>query len=288
MRDLNYELKCLGERNRDGSHATRANRTRILSLIANQLYDLGYTKLHVTELKGRHVNALVKEWQRQELAPGTVKNRMAALRWWAEKVGRAWVLARDNMHYGIPYRQYVTNVSKAQTLSQVDLSRIGDPYVRMSLELQRAFGLRREEALKLRPRDADQGDRLVLKASWTKGGKAREIPIHTTTQREVLDRTHQLTGRGSLIPAERSYIQHLKVYERHTANAGLSKLHGLRHAYAQQRYQDLTGWAAPAVGGPTRKALTLSQQALDREVRWRISQEMGHEREQITAVYLGR
>ena len=126
-------------------------------------------------------------------------------------------------------------------LSQVDLSRIGDPYVRMSLELQRAFGLRREEALKLRPHDADRGDRLVLKASWTKGGKAREIRIDTTAQREVLDRAQQLAGRGSLIPAERSYIQHLKVYERHTANAGLSKLHGLRHAYAQQRYQDLTG-----------------------------------------------
>jgi hypothetical protein len=60
--------------------------------------------------------------------------------------------------YGIPNRQYVTNVSKAQMLSQVDLSRIGDPYVRMSLELQQAFGLRREEALKLRPHDADRGD----------------------------------------------------------------------------------------------------------------------------------
>ena len=198
------------------------------------------------------------------------------------------MLARDNAHYGIPDRQYVTNVSKAQMLNQVDLSRISDPYVRMSLELQRAFGLRREEALKLRPREADRGDRLVLKASWTKGGKAREIRIDTTAQRKVLDRAKQLAGQGSLIPAERSYIQHLKVYERHTANAGLHKLHGLRHAYAQQRYQELTGWTAPAAGGPTRKVLTLSQQALDREVRLRISQEMGHEREQITSVYLGR
>jgi hypothetical protein len=127
MRDLNYELKCLGERNRDGSHATRANRARILSLIANQLYALGYTKLHAMEIKGRHVNTLVTEWQHQDLAPGTVKNRMAALRWWAEKVGRAWVLARDNAHYGTPDRQYVTNVSKAQTLSQVDLSKIVIP-----------------------------------------------------------------------------------------------------------------------------------------------------------------
>jgi site-specific recombinase XerC len=88
MRDLNYQLKQLGIRNRDGSYANQANRARILSLVANQLSTLGYKKLHATELKGRHVNALVQEWQRQGLAPGTIKNRMAALRWWAEKVGR--------------------------------------------------------------------------------------------------------------------------------------------------------------------------------------------------------
>jgi hypothetical protein len=194
MRNLNYELKCLGERNRDGSHATRAKRARILSLIANPLYDLGYKKLHATELKGRHVNALVTEWQRQDLAPGTVKNRMAALRWWAEKVGRAWVLARDNVHYSIPDRQYVTNVSKAQRLSPVDLSRIGDSYVRMSLELQQTFRLRREEALKLRPRDTDRGDRLILKASWTKG--ARPVRSPSTPRHGARFSTAHTSWRG--------------------------------------------------------------------------------------------
>ena len=288
MRALNYQLKQLGIRNRDGSYAHQANRARILSLVANQLYALGYKKLHATELKGRHVNALVKEWQRQGLTPGTIKNRMAALRWWAEKVGRTWVLARDNTHYGIPHRQYVTRVSKARTLNSDALAKVRDPYVRMSLELQRAFGLRREEAIKFQPMYADRGDRVALKASWTKGGKAREIPIRTAAQREVLDRAHQLASQGSLIPADRTYIQHLKVYERHTANAGLHKLHGLRHKYAQQRYLELTGWAAPAAGGPTSEALTPAQKAHDREARLMISRELGHEREQITAVYLGR
>ena len=179
MRDLNYQLKQLGIRNRDGSYANQANRARILSLVANQLYALGYKKLHAAELKGRHVNALVKEWQRQGLTPGTIKNRLAALRWWAEKVGRTWVLAHDNAHYSIPHRQYVTNLSKARPLNPEALARVRDPYVRMSLELQRAFGLRREEAIKFQPMYADRGDRVMLKDSWTKGGKAREIPIRT-------------------------------------------------------------------------------------------------------------
>jgi integrase len=49
----------------------------------------------------------------------------------------------------------------------------------MSLRLQRAFGLRREEAIKLQPRWADRGDHLQLKASWTKGGRERTVPIRT-------------------------------------------------------------------------------------------------------------
>ncbi len=42
---------------------------------------------------------------------------------------------------------------------------VRDPHVRMSLELQRAFGLRREEAIKFSPGYADKGDHLNLKAS---------------------------------------------------------------------------------------------------------------------------
>ena len=220
MRDLNYKFKQLGMRNRDGSYTTQANRARTLSLIADQLYALGDKQLHATELKCRHVNTLATLWLGQGLAPGTIKHRMAALRWWAEKVGRAWVLARDYAHYGIPERQYVTNVSKARTLGAGDLTKVRDPSMRMSLEQQRAFGLRRKEAIKFQPAYADRGDRLVLKASWAKGGKARVIPIRTAAQWAVRERVHQVAGNGSLIPAHRTYAAQLKVYERHTANAG--------------------------------------------------------------------
>ena len=158
----------------------------------------------------------------------------------------------------------------------------------MSLELQQAFELRREESIKFVPSYSDGGDHLVLKDSWTKGGKAREIPIRSDDQRQVLTRAHQLAGRGSLIPANRNYVQQLRIYEGHTSRAGLSKLHGLRHAYAQQRYQELTGWPCPAAGGPVSAELSAPQKTLDMEVRLEISRELGHEREEITAVYLGR
>jgi len=90
----------------------------------------------------------------------------------------------------------------------------------------------------------------VLEDSWTKGGKARAVPVRTSAQRAALECAHRLAGRGSMIPDHRSYRQQLRVYERHTANAGLSRLRGLRHRYAQERYEALTGWKAQAAGGP--------------------------------------
>ena len=64
-------------------------------------------------------------------------------------------------------------------------------------------------------------------------------------------------------------------------------MHGLRHAYAQSRYAELTGWPAPAAGGPTVKALTPEQKAIDQQARLTISQELGHERTQVVGIYIG-
>ena len=289
MRDLNYRLKGICNRNRDGSYSTRSRRWKELNLMANQLHEIGYTRLKDPHnLKGRHVTALVERWKTEGLSPGTIKTRMSSLRWWAEKVGRQSVIAPRNAAYGIDERRYVTNESKAVFMTHGDLDRVKDDHVRASLELQQAFGLRREECLKFQPYFADRGDRLVLKASWCKGGREREIPIRTAHQREVLDRAHRLAGRGSMIPGGRNYVEQVNLYERQTTAAGLHKLHGLRHAYAQARYKELTGWAAPATGGKRSGDLTREEKVIDRDARLTISRELGHVREAVSAVYCGK
>ena len=288
MKRLNYELKQLCRHCREGSYATQRNRERMLTLIANELHAIGYRKMQARSVKPKHIEALVQKWQGNNLAIGTIKNRMAALRWWAAKVNKKNVIARSNEHYGIPDRRFVTNESKAKDITQEQLGKVRDIHVHMSLELQCAFGLRREEAMKFRPSYADKGDRLQLKSSWTKGGKPRTIPVRTEAQRDVLDRARALAGFGSLIPSHRNYVQQLRVYEGNTTRAGLSSMHGLRHAYAQERYEELTGWKCPAAGGPDSRSLTSEQREMDHEARLTISQELGHEREQISTAYLGR
>ena len=198
------------------------------------------------------------------------------------------MLAERNSAYGIERRQYQTNVNKAREITVEDLERISNEYVRLSVEMQRHLGLRREEAMKIQVAWADRGGNLMLKGSWTKGGRERSVPIRTEAQRNLLERVKQLTGRGSLIPREKTYVNHMRTYKRQIAAAGLQKLHGLRHAYAKDRYVELTGWAAPVAGGPSRDELDDEQKALDYEARMIISAELGHGKEIITRVYLGR
>jgi len=288
MKNLNYQLRKLCRDNRDGGFSTQATRSRILDLIANQLHELGYRHMQPKSLKPKHAEALVAHWRGQGISIGTLKNRLAALRWWAGKVNKQNVIARDNTAYGIGSRTYVAEHSKAQALDETRLSLIADEYVRMSVRLQAAFGLRREEAIKFRPGYAMQGDHIQLKSSWTKGGRARTIPITNDEQRYLLVKAKALARGGSLIPADKNYVQQLRRYEHQTARAGLKKLHGLRHGYAQQRYLELTGQPCPAQGGTSSRDLSPEQRAIDTKARLKISSELGHVREAITAVYLGK
>jgi hypothetical protein len=288
MREFNYELKQLCRRNCDGSYATRADRERILDLIANQLQEMGFKHMHATSLKAKHVAALVARWHTEQIATGTFKNRMAQLRWLAEKNGTPKIIARSNDAYGIPDRVYVTNVSKATELDLARLARITDPYTQMSLRLEWAFGLRRKESIMIRTEWADRGDRIVLLDSWAKGKRAREIPIRNADQRQVLDEAKKFAGKGSLIPKSMRYVEQLKRFETQCAKVGIHHVHGLRHHYAQERYRELTGWECPANGGPKSKALTPEQKVIDREARMTITRELGHGRLQVVAQYLGR
>lgn len=288
MKNLNYQLKQLCRNNRDGSYGTQIGRSRMLNMIADQLNALGYRSMKAQSLKPKHVIALTKLWDTQNISVGSQKNRLSAIRWWARKIGKQNVVAKKNLAYDIGSRTFVTNQSKSQELDRYKLSKITDPRTRLSLRLQDAFGLRREEAIKFRPRYAIQDDHIKLKSSWCKGGRARTVPITSDEQRKVLADVEAYVKGGSLIHSSLNYAQQLHRYEGQTLRAGFSKLHGLRHGYAQRRFETLAGFPCPAEGGPRSKDLSSKQRALNREARTIISAELGHSREAITAVYLGR
>lgn len=148
----------------------------------------------------------------------------------------------QQLAYGIARRVHVTNISKAQVLDTDKLALVTDPNTSMSLRPQAAFGLRREESIKIIPTWADAGEVLRLKDTWTKGGKYREVPINTAVQRALLDEAKQLAAGGSLISKGLLYRDQLQRFKAQCAKAGIKHVHGLRHQYAQSRYAQLTGW----------------------------------------------
>ena len=266
MDDLTYGLRQLCQLNRDGSHATQADRWRSLRLMGRQLREAGFRRMTPKSLNERHAEALLARWKNEGLSAGTFKNRLAHLRWWAEKVHKEGIVPNVNSELGVPMRQFVAKESKARELGD-SLDRITDPHVRASLSLQQTFGLRREESIKFQPCYADRGDHIALKGSWTKGGRERLIPITTPEQRAVLNQVHQLAGAGSLIPPHKTYIEQRHVYDGQCKAAGLRNMHGLRHRYAQARYEALTGWKAPVAGGLPTKAMSYSQRLTDTAAR---------------------
>jgi hypothetical protein len=289
IRPLKYDFRQLCRHNHDGGIATRVNRRRILDGVADLFEEKGCGDLRAQNLKPKHIEMVADHWIAEGLSPGTIKNRMSQLRWVAQKIGKPNIVMRTNAAYGIPDRVYVTNVSKARELDRTQLDSVTDPYVVLSLQLQAAFGLRREESIKIVPARADRGDRLVLKDSWCKGGRPRQIPLRTMEQRQLVDQARVLAGGKSLVAAGyRTYRDYLNHFRYVCDRAGIHKVHGHRHLYAQTRYRELTGCVCPARGGPTARKLTATEKAIDRHARLVISRELGHGREQITATYLGR
>lgn len=287
MGDLTMDLVRLCHRNRDGSFGTQTNRRRGLTAMADELTDLGYKLPSATSLKPKHVEALVEKWLDADMTDASIRNRLTWLRWWAEKINKPNVVGRDNAAYGVGERGEITR-NRAQTLDLKKFEGIECPHIKASLLLQVAFGLRREEAMKFQPQVAIRSDHIALHSSWTKGGRARTVPITTLEQRQVLQHIVQLVpGRGSLIPAQLSYVEQLKRFEYQTLKVGIRNTHGFRHAYAQQRYAALTGQACPLAGGKRWEDMNAKEREADRSARRHISGELGHGRLKITDVYLG-
>jgi hypothetical protein len=274
------------------SHKTKSDNLAILKRCMVDLHELGYKLSHVRGLKEKHVPALITHWKNTGLQAATIKNYTAKLRWAFNEMGKS-IKIKNNDHYGIEKRSYIQKNSKA--IEEIDISNITNHYIKLSIQAQQLFGLRREESLKLIVSEADQGDFLYLKGSWTKGGIPRKIPILSEKQRIFLNEVHKIVGKNaSLIPKDITNKEQINCYVSQVRRAGMKNLHGLRHAYAQERYFVLTnqltggkGWNCPFKNGKAKAHLTKHERSIDSRARIMLSQELGHSRRAITKTYIG-
>jgi transposase-like protein len=159
-------------------------------------------------------------------------------------------------------------------------------------QLAREFGLRTKEVSLLNAHTAlreAQTRGVISVLDGTKGGRAREVPLNALNaeqQLAVLKRAADVQGAAkAVMPADKNWKQWkengLRAIRETLQQHGISRLHDLRSAYACERYQQLTGHAAPVLGGQ-------APRDIDRTARLQIASELGHGRISITNSYLGR
>lgn len=293
LRSAKFSINELVKNSGVHAYVTKADMRHMLFRCIKDLHELGFKVGHIKGLQPKHIYALVDHWKSQDKNPATIKNYMSKLRHTASLLKNPSLIKPDNDTYNIGKRSYKPTINKA--IHQIDLSKCTDPHIRLSLEGQALFGLRREESMKFNHREALHDNELRIMPSWTKGGIGRTLKITNDAQRQWLYKVSKLVPHGeSLIPRDRTYKQHLSHYQAQTKLMGVCKLHGLRHAYAQRRYVELTkfydpsgqGLICPIDGGKKYKDMSEIEKKIDQRVRQILSIELGHSRKSIIQIYL--
>ncbi|ALN18471.1 phage integrase N-terminal domain-containing protein [Ectopseudomonas mendocina] len=281
------------------SHETQQKRATVLYQAFTDLREMGYKLGDVRQLKGRHVEALTKHWLSKGLSSSTLQNRLSTLRTFSSWIGKEGMVERTERYFpnheatrtSINTQDKSWEVNGVSVKQKLDDLRALDERVALQAELQLQFGLRVKESIMLRPHLADKGSYLAVSIG-TKGGRDRTVPIDTPERRELIDRAKTFADRLTASTADpgKSLKQVLGHYSRVVAKAGLTKAqlgvtsHGLRHAFANERYAHYSGSRSPVEGGN----LKSQNWELDRFARLAVVEELGHSREDVSTHYLGR
>lgn len=297
-------------KNNAGSAKTQYNHLRESIRFVDELRSCGAGVQKWSNITNKHVAQVVESWQNRGLATSTIKENLAGVRATAAYFGNGRI-SDNNSDFGIENRVYITNEDKSvpqnvyeRVVDELRASpEMNDQRVAAQLVLMREFGLRKEESFKLNPDRSLLNDGRLFVTDGTKGGRDRVISDLSDSQKNALSNASNLSGRnGNTMPVGISERAWEKTFYKTLADHGLTKAdcgassHGLRHAYAQGRYEKLTGFQAPCkfetkeafreaayqvAGGDWKK--------LDQDARLILKSELGHgpDRDDVVSQYLG-
>ncbi|WP_265658035.1 integrase domain-containing protein [Verminephrobacter eiseniae] len=181
--------------------------------------------------------------------------------------------------------------------------KVNDPYVGASLRLIRTMGLRRKEAVMLRPHgcvvefaatglpiEQRQADEYVWVQQGAKGGRPRFVPLDSLQRIEALQFA-QSVAQGPdahMGNPDRGLVENLRRFDYVMARFGITSkelgvtAHGLRHQALIEHYIEQTGGVAPPVRGGE------ADVELDAAARQSTANLAGHHRTRASGAYLGQ
>jgi len=232
----------------------------------------------------KHISAYASYMKMKGLSASTIKTDLAAVRFWHDQIPNAKNKLPTNANLKLERRTF-GRVDR--TWSNAEFSKMivvcwkysREDYVAM-LYLARYVGLRIHECLRIDTATAKDAVRKMAITFKGKGGKIRTVPILESIRTE-LEKMLAVTKRGHklFVPdgvrtdyakqcLERFIIVHRDEVRDEDSDRHMV-FHGLRHNYAVEQYLLLI-----------RKGYTDSQACKQ------VSQWMGHNREEITRIYL--
>lgn len=262
-------------------------------------------------LGDRHIRAMIKVWQQEQLAPATIQTYLSFLRGLALWLGKPGFI-RTPAHYGLTPAEYqrheYTQRDKSWTAAGIDIDalieRIStyDRYVGASLRLIRAMGLRRKESVMFRPNqcvvafeatglalEQRQADRYVRIKEGAKGGRLRFVPLDSERRIAALAFAQAVVqGEDAHLGDPRhSLKRNLRRFDYVMACFGITAeglgatAHGLRHEAMIDHYTDKAGVSPPVRGGSD------VPPDVDAAARLSAAHLAGHNRVRASGAYLG-
>jgi len=295
---------------RRGSAKTQHNHIQEARRFTQTLRELGYGVKQWKNVSNKHVGAVVNSWKAKEMAISTMKEYLSGVR-----VVTAYFkndrIAKDNSAFGIGKRIYISNRDKSvpQAVYErvvADLKKspdINDNRVAAQLALQRELGLRKEESFKCNPSACLLNDGRVLVHKGTKGGRERVILEISQKARQAIEYAKKMVDGTNTMPndhTERQWEQRFyDTLRKHdlTKRACGASSHGLRHAYAQERYAQITGFEASVKFDSVETFRENAEriagedwEKLDSDAREVLKVELGHGRDRMDVIsqYIGR
>jgi integrase len=262
-------------------------------------------------LGDRHIRTMVTVWQQAKLAPATVQTYFSFLRGLSAWLGKPGFIHTPDF-YGMTPEQYQRRQNarhdKSWSTVGIDIEElIGrvcayDRYAGASIRLIYAFGLRRKEAVMLRPhrcvvpfeetglklREVEADAYLRIKEG-AKGGRLRFVPVDTPERIAALA-VAQTVAQGQdahMGDPERSLLDNLRRFDYVLKKFGITKkvlgvtVHGLRHEALIGHYERIAATAPPVRGG------ALVSREIDRAARLSTARLAGHNRIRASGAYLG-
>jgi site-specific recombinase XerD len=309
------DLQAFKGRQRQVSYRTETSFGRTLKNATQELRKVRMPIQRIDQIGRSHALALAVYWA-NELghSASTIQNKLTNIRKFCELIGKTGAVPKKDELYqemeakGVDRsalkRHQVTHGSKTWKAAGVDASAIiafmedENPQEALLFELELCFGLRVNEALSYRPMESERVDGIMVNLG-TKGGKGRFVPflkdpVKAARQRDVQSRARAWAQkhpkgemgyvRMSIEEARTKYYHELRKYRINKKDMGVSS-HGLRHEFAADYFEDLTGHRPPAEGLESSTWFKENRDLVEHAYK-KVSEALGHWRKDISTAYL--